>query len=84
MLLTIFFRLLVQLIHTLISVLPTGTLPSAITASLVFMVSAMRSFDWFFPIGTLLSASAVILSFEGSVLTFKGLNWLLGKIRGSN
>lgn len=78
--LSIFFFLLVGLL----AVLPAGSpLPSQIDSAIDFFTPYWNAWSDVFPLAQLLIILSAVLIMEFSILTFKSINWVLKKVRGS-
>lgn len=73
-----------NLLRFTISLFPNAqTLPTEITSALVTFDSYFDKINSFLPLDTLFVIISLILTFEAGILTFKILNWVLNKLRGS-
>lgn len=72
------------LIYNVFSILPDSTgLSSDIIDSITVMVEYSHTVDAIFPIETLVDALKYILIFEVGIFSFKIINWVISKVRGS-
>jgi len=81
---TFLLNALSGLLLLLISILPSYALPSSISSSLASVISYGQAFSFIFPISTLITVAGLALLFHLGILGFKLLNWIIGKVRGSN
>jgi len=66
----------------LLTLLPTGHLPAAITTAFSYFMGLLNSFSFFIPVDTLLQAAGVVLVFDGAMLLWYFVNWIIRKIPG--
>jgi len=66
----------------LINLLPSGHLPTAITTAAAYFMALLNSFSFIVPVDTLLQAAGVILVFDGALVVWYFLNWIIRKIPG--
>jgi len=67
-----------------LALLPTvSSLPSGVADAIAYMGVHVGAISSWFPIDTLISALAVVLSFEAGMILFWSINWIINKIRGS-
>lgn len=72
-------------LYNLIDIFPNGSgLDSNISSSFTTMVGYAYSYSWLLPIGTLITVLIIAVTFQSGILLFKIINWIIGKIRGSN
>lgn len=69
-------------IKLLLNILPTGSLPNEITASVAYIFGIANAYSFIIPVGTLLAAAGVILLFDGALLLWYFINWIIRKIPG--
>lgn len=73
------------ILNWVINLLPHSQgLPNVIETSFQYFFDLALGFQWIFPVETLLQILIYILIVEIALFTWGSLNWLLGKIRGSN
>jgi len=82
MITTFFLTVLFSFLGLVLGLLPTGSLPTAITTSLEFIVGYMNTFNFFFPIQEIFVLLGVALLFELALQIFHFANWIYHKIRG--
>jgi len=66
----------------LVSFLPSGHLPTAITTAFAYFLAVVNSFSFVIPVDTLLQAAGVILVFDGAMVIWYFVNWIIRKIPG--
>lgn len=71
------------LIDVVASILPTASLPSGIDSAITWLFNNTAQYNAIFPVATILWLTSSALVIEAIVLSFKGGNWILNKIRGS-
>jgi hypothetical protein len=69
-------------VNLMVSFLPTGHLPVAITSAFAYFMGVLNSFSYVVPVDTLLSAAGVVLVFDGAMLVWQFVNWIIRKIPG--
>jgi len=82
MIVTFFLNLFFSVIRLLVDFLPNGHLPSQITSAFTYYFGAANLFSYIIPIGTIVSALLVIIAFDGIVLIWHFINWIIRKIPG--
>lgn len=72
------------LFYNLLVFLPDSTgLNSNITSAITTVASNAHSIDGLFPVYTLIEILKLVVIFEIGVSSFKIINWVLNKVRGS-
>jgi len=66
----------------LLTLLPSGHLPAVITTSFAYLLGILNSFSYVVPVDTLLQAAAVVLVFDGAMVLWYFVNWIIRKIPG--
>lgn len=79
---TFFLTIFYLFLNTIVGFLPAGHLPAAITTALTYFVGVANSFSFIIPVDTLLQAALVILAFDGAMLLWYLINWVIKKIPG--
>jgi len=74
-----FFYLLLQ---GLLALMPSGHLPTVISTSFAYIFSIANQFSYVLPIATLIEALLVVVAFDGAILLWQFLNWIIRKIPG--
>jgi len=82
MIVTFILQIAYAFINFLIGFLPVGSLPPQITTALTYFVGVINSFNFLFPIDTLITVLGISISFELAVVFFHFINWVYHKIRG--
>jgi len=77
-LLTLFNNFIVGLLN----LLPTGHLPVEITTAFAYFFAVLNAFSFVVPVDTLLQAAGVVLVFDGAMLIWYFVNWIIRKIPG--
>lgn len=70
------------LIGALMSVLPTGHLPSIMSTAFAYFLGVANTFSYIIPVGTLLQALVVVVAVDGAILVWHFANWIIRKIPG--
>lgn len=66
----------------LLGLLPTGHLPIEITNAFAYFFGVLNAFSFVVPVDTLLAAAGVVLVFDGAMLVWYFVNWIIKKIPG--
>jgi len=75
--------LIYQFISFTVGLLPTGSaFPSEWTAGIYTVWGYVNSFSFVVPVGTLVSALAIAMSFHLFVFAWKAMHWIYSLIRG--
>jgi len=82
MIFTLILNFLDLFLRGLMGFFPTGHLPAAITTAFVYFLAVVNSFSFIVPIDTLLQAAGVILLFDGAMVLWYFVNWIVRKIPG--
>lgn len=82
MIITLLLNIVWNFLHGLTLLLPTGHLPVAITTSFNYLWSLVNAFSFVIPVDTLLQAIAVVLAFDGAMMIWRFINWIIRKIPG--
>jgi len=82
MITTFFLFIFNAFVSFLLSFLPTGSLPTALTDSFMYFWSVVNSFSYIFPVSTLLLALLFILAFDAAVMLWHFIQWIIKKIPG--
>lgn len=82
MITTFFLLLLNGLVGALVGILPTGHLPAAITTAFAYFFGVLNTFSFVVPVDTLLQAAGVVLVFDGAMLVWYFVNWIIRKVPG--
>lgn len=69
-------------VNFVVGFLPTGNLPAAIGTAFTYFISLLNTFSFVIPVDTLLQAAAVILVFDGVMVLWYFINWIIRKIPG--
>jgi len=67
----------------LASLLPVASLPSGVTDAVSGVATYASQLDGMFPVATIASVLVLTVSFEGGVLVFRGIRWIIKTVRGS-
>jgi len=76
--LTIFYGLL----NLLVGFLPTGNLPTQIVSALSYFFGVANLFSYVIPITTIFQAIVVVIAFDGIIMLWHFINWIIRKIPG--
>jgi len=82
MIATFFLTILYGLVSVLVGFLPTGHLPTTITTAFATMFGLLNVFSFVVPVGTLIAAALVVLIFDGALMLWYSINWIIRKIPG--
>jgi len=82
MIITFFLNILNSFLVGLISLLPSGHLPTIMTTAFGYFMSLLNSFSFIIPVDTLLQAVGVVLLFDGVILLWNFINWIIRKVPG--
>jgi len=73
------------LVALLLALIPTsGGLPNALNDALSVFITEAVKWNNFIPINQLFIILALVFAIESGFFVFKTINWILGKVRGSN
>lgn len=68
------------LYHALLSILPDSQgLPSSVVSSYSYFISLYYSLNWMFPVDTMMIAILIIMAFEGALMGFRFVRWILNR-----
>jgi len=79
---TFFLNILFAFVDFVVGFLPSGHLPTSITTAFNYFVGVANTFSYVVPIDTLLQAALIVLAFDGAMLGWYLLNWIIRKIPG--
>jgi len=82
MITTFLLYIALSFVNFIIGFLPVGHLPTAITTAFAYFMGVVNSFSFVVPVDTLLQAAAVILVFDGAMVGWYFINWIIRKIPG--
>jgi len=82
MITTFLLQIAYNFLSFLLGLLPTGGLPSQIAAAFSYFMGVVNTFSYVIPIATLLQAAVVIAVFDGALLLWAFINWIIRKIPG--
>jgi hypothetical protein len=82
MIVAFFLSLFFGFINLLLGVLPTGHLPVQMTAAFAYFFGAANLFSYIVPVATLMQALVVVLVFDGAIMLWHFVNWIIRKIPG--
>jgi len=80
MITTFFVTIGANFYSILIGLLPTGTLPAGVSSSIVTIVSSMYRFNALLPVDTLFTVLAASMVFEGAMILWDIIHWIIRKI----
>lgn len=77
--------IIAAVLNTVISILPYGeTLPASLDTSIQWFSDQIAQWSNLFPfIGTLITVLLLIITIEGFIFLYGGVNWTINKVRGS-
>jgi hypothetical protein len=84
MITTFILTLFNSFLSFLLQFLPTGTLPSGLVSAIGYFWSAINSFSYIFPVGTLLLALLFLVAFDFAIVFWHFIQWVIRKIPGMN
>jgi len=84
MITTFFLTILYGLVNSLVGILPIGHLPASISSAFAYFIGLVNTYNYIVPLATLLAASLVVLFFDGILLLWHIINWIIRKIPGMN
>jgi len=85
MLFTPIFYIFYLFLLGLLAILPSSAgLPSGFNTALSGIFNGAYAYNSIFPIDTVVTILQFLVIFEGGILLFKIVNWIIGKVRGSN
>jgi len=84
MIVTFILTILYSFINLLLGILPTGHIPAGFTNAFAYFMGLVNAYSYVVPIGTLLAAAAVVLVFDGALMLWYFINWIIRKIPGMN
>jgi len=79
---TFFLTVFASFASLLVGLLPTGILPVAVGTAIAYFVGVANAYSYVVPIDTLLQALAIVLVFDGSILAWHFINWIIRKVPG--
>jgi len=79
---TFFLSIFSGFVGLLVALLPTGSLPTSIATAFAYFVGVVNAFSYVVPIDTLIQAVLVVLAFDGALLLWRVINWIIRKIPG--
>jgi len=82
MITTFFLTIFFSLLSLFVNFLPTGDLPAGIAEGLAYFWGILNTFNYIFPISTLLTILLIVLSFNTAFWVWGLINWIYHKIRG--
>jgi len=82
MIFSFFLTILFSLLGLLIGVLPVGAMSTEISTALSYFIGVLNTFNYVFPVDTLLAVLTIALSVELTFLLWNFANWVYHKIRG--
>jgi len=80
MITTFFITIGANFYTVLLGLLPSGTLPSGVSASITYFISLMYRFNALLPVDTLFSVLGAFVVLEAAIVLFDLLMWILRKI----
>jgi len=82
MITTFLLSLFFGLIGLLLAILPVGHLPEVMTTAFAYFLGVANTFSYVIPVATLLQALVVVVAFDGAILVWHFINWVIRKIPG--
>jgi len=79
---TFFLTIFYGLVSLLVSFLPTGVLPTQISTAFAYFWGVANSFSYVIPMDTLLKVVVLAIAFDGILLIWWFINWIIRKIPG--
>lgn len=82
MITTFLLNILSSFISGVISYLPTGSLPVQVSTSVSSIWGYMNLFSYVIALDTLLQVLILVIIFDGVLLAWKFINWIIRKVPG--
>jgi hypothetical protein len=82
MITTFFLQIFLSFLNLLVNLLPAGHLPSPILSAFTYFMGVLNAYSFVVPVDTLLQAAGVILVFDGTMLVWYFVNWIIRKVPG--
>lgn len=82
MITTFLLNILYNFLETILSFLPTGQLPSAISTSIVNIWGFVNAFSYVIALDTLLQVLLLVLAFDLVLLLWHLIQWIIRKVPG--
>jgi len=79
---TFLLTLLNNFVTGILGFLPSGSLPQGLINAILYFWGALNAFSYIFPVSTLLAALLILLAFDGAVLLWHIIQWIIRKIPG--
>lgn len=77
------FKILYFIVGFFVNLLPNGEDSEFLSDALSFFTPTLSKLNSIFPVDTLIYCISIFLTVEAGILTFKIMNWLFNKVRGS-
>lgn len=71
------------LLYNILSVFPTGTLPTEVSNAFGTIIGFVNDFSFLIAIDALLTVVGLVISFELAIVAVKVILWLVRTVRGS-
>lgn len=82
MITTTLLSILFAFLGLLLGLLPAGHLPATMTTGFAFFFGIANQFTYIFPVYTLMQALVIYLVFDGVILLWHFIQWIIRKIPG--
>jgi len=82
MITTFLLNILFSFVSFIVDFLPVGDLPSGFNTALVYFWGVMNTFSYVLPLDTILQATLLVLIFDGVIILWHFINWVIRKIPG--
>jgi len=82
MILTLLLNLFYFLLGGILALLPVGHIPTIMSTSFAYFLGVANLFSYVIPVDTLLQAALVMVAFDGAILLWHFINWVIRKIPG--
>jgi len=79
---TFFLTVLNAFVSLLLDILPTGAFSSGFQSAISYFMGVLNSFSYIFPVAALVEALAVALVFDGAILFWHLIQWVIRKVPG--
>jgi len=77
-----FLTMLFGLVSLLTAFLPTGSLPTEFSTAISSLFGVLNTFSYLIAVDTLILLVGLVIAFDGIVLLWNFVNWIIRKIPG--
>lgn len=75
--------LFIGLVNFFVGILPTWSLPSALTSSINNLITTAYSYDYIFPVTTVITIVVAAFGLLAIIILWQAIKWIIGLIRGN-